>query len=192
MLSRMGSLPLLLLLPLLPCIAFPATCVPIKDRAPLVRRYAPSTPDSLTQVNSSTLLLDLPSMSDPKEYFEYKIKATKQVLNGRLFTRTRIRPDSLHHVLEAGLGIAESRLAALGNIRLADHDNPFVYRVPGCDLQMASNVDDGEAKMTYSMMREVFRALELLLEKGQRYCEVTFLLSDDKNHPFGHGEIFAQ
>ncbi|KAL8832070.1 MAG: hypothetical protein Q9191_000492 [Dirinaria sp. TL-2023a] len=188
MLSHTGSLALLLLL--LPGIAFRVGCAPVNDRVLLFERNISSVPDRFELVNSSTTVLELPSTSrwDP---IEYKIPATKQVLTGRIFTSSPIRPSSLHYVLDAGLGIAEARLASMGDVRLADHDNPFVYRVPGCDFQLASSVSDGEVKMTYGMMKEVFKALEALLERPQRFYEATFVLSDNKNHAFGHGEIFS-
>ena len=113
-------------------------------------------------------------------------------MTGRIFTSSPISPSSLHYVLKAGLEITQLRLANLGDVRLETHDNPFVYRTPGCDLQLASNLDDGEPKMTYGMMKETFQALEQLLERGQRFFEVSFVLTDEKNNPWGNGEIFAR
>lgn len=189
MLSRMGSLPPLLLL-LLPCIAFRVACAPVNDRALPLERNISSIPDRFELVNSSANVLELPS-TNGWDAIEYKIPATKQVLTGRIFTSSPIRPSALHYVLDAGQGIAEARLASMGDVRLADFDSPFVYRVPGCDLQLASSVSDGKVKMTYGMMKEVFKALEVLLVRPQRFFEVTFVLSDNRNHAFGHGEIFS-
>ena len=162
---------------LLFCFGLHTTCFPFEDRA-LSPGNSVSTLQRPSKINnSSSLLLDEPRLGD-WEHFVEPIPNTKRVFRGRIFTDRPIRPSALHFMIDGGLATASSRLDDLGNINLVGQDNPFVYRVPGCHFQIRSKTSDGKALMTYAMLIEVFKALEKLLEKGQRFFATSFVLTD--------------
>lgn len=45
--------------------------------------------------------------------------------------------------------------------------------------------------MTYGMMRDVFVALEMVLERPQRDFEASFVVVDAEGFSWGHGELMA-
>ncbi|KAL8805552.1 MAG: hypothetical protein Q9200_005381, partial [Gallowayella weberi] len=122
------------------------------------------------------------------EHFTYEISGTKLALKGRIFIDKPLRPNSLHFAIDGGLAIAERQPS---NARLSDHDNPFTYRVPGCYFETRSKVArmDGRPTMTWKMMKDLLSALEEVLEKQRNYFEASFVLVDDSEISWGHGQI---
>lgn len=143
--------------------------------------------------NSSSLSLMTHPLGD-WEHFTYSIPKTRRVLRGRIFTFLPIRKAALHYMIDGGIAQTTSQITTLrrSNIRLEDGDNPYVYRVPHCHFEMSSKLVDGKATMTYGMMKEVFQALEQLLEVGQRSFATSFVLTDETKVTWGHGEVFER
>ena len=186
MLSRSGFIFLLLSF----CINRIA-CSPLKERAISPRMTVPSVSPIITHANASSLPLVVPSLGD-WENFAYPIPNSKRVLKGRIFTNRPLRPNALHFAIDGGIARAKSVIASKGNTRIRAPDNPFTFRVPGCYFGMSSKVLGGEAIMRYGDMVDVLEALEQLLEKGQLFLETSFVLTDNEQKTWGHGEIFEQ
>lgn len=155
----------------------------------------PSSKSSLSMtsplLSSSNLLstLDTPSAND-WEHFSYPIPNTRQILKGRIFTSRPIRPSSLHFMIDGGIAETGQQLSKLGNTRLRLRDNPYRYQVPGCHFEIGSKTSPGgRPLMTYGMMRDVFLALEQVLEKAQRSFETSFVLTDQDQMSWGHGQV---
>lgn len=170
-------------------LAFRVAALPFDEGALLYRIDGFSIPYLLTHFNTTSLLLNTTSLGD-WENFAYPIPNSKRILKGRIFTSRRISPSALHFAIDGGLAGTTSRISSLGDIRLADADNPYVYNVPGCHFRMDSKVLRGRAIMTYGMMRDVFEAFEEVLERKQRFFSTSFVLTDQDQRTWGHGEIF--
>ena len=180
-----------LMLVLLASISLQVTSIPINGSSQAVEKNDSSTPHYSTLANSSSLLLEA-SFPNDWEYFAYPIPNTRRTLRGSIFTGKPISPNALHYMIDGGLATMQTRLSILGDVRLRDEDNPFIYRVPGCYFKMTSKLSQGKAGMTYGAMRDVFQALEQLLEKEQRFFEVSFTLVDDTKEKEGHGEVYRR
>ena len=180
-----GSWWLLLLCYLL----YQVTCLPVDDKAIISRNFANSTLDGPTHLNLSHPLLGIPPLGD-WEHFVYPIPATKQTLKGRILTSQPIRPSALHFAIDGAIASTLWRISQVGNVRLEDADNPYIYRVPGCYFKIDSKVHQGKAMMTYGMVNGVLKALENLLEKKRQFFNTSFVLVDDYQRTWGHGEIF--
>ena len=148
-----------------------------------------STLDGLTHLNSPLPLLGASSLGD-WEFFAYPIPTTSQTLKGRIFTSQPIRPSALHFAIDGAIANTLYRISHMGNIRLEDADNPYIYRVPGCYFKMESKVVQGKAMITYGMLNTILKALENLLEKNEQSFNTSFVLVDDEKRTWGHGEIF--
>ena len=142
--------------------------------------------------NTSTLSSSTPALND-WENFAYPIPGSKQILKGRILTSKRLRPSALHYVLDGGMAQARQQIQNYGNVKLRNQDNPYTYVVPGSFFTIRSKIStDGRPVMTYGMTRDVFRALESVLEKPQRNFETSFVLTDEYRNSWGHGEIAAK
>ena len=170
------------------CLVYQIICLPVNDRAALPRSNTNSTLDELTHFNSPLPLLQASSLGD-WEFFAYPIPTTRQILKGRIFTSQPIRPSAFHFAIDGAIASTVWRMAHLGNIRLENADNPYIYRVPGCYFRMASKVVEGKAMLTYGMLNTILRALEHLLEKNEQFFNTSFVLVDDDRRTWGHGEI---
>ncbi|KAL8784766.1 MAG: hypothetical protein Q9195_008902 [Heterodermia aff. obscurata] len=140
-------------------------------------------------LNSSAPLLKASSLGD-WESFAYPIPATRQILKGRIFTTQPIRPIALHFAIDGAIANTLWRISQMGNVRLEDADNPYVYRVPGCYFKMDSKVIEGKAMLTYGMLNGLLKALEHLLETNEQFFNTSFVLVDDEKRTWGHGLIF--
>ncbi|KAL8935047.1 MAG: hypothetical protein Q9211_004914 [Gyalolechia sp. 1 TL-2023] len=170
---------------------FPVTAIPLEDRALLL-------PDlrSLSEHLSAPTNLRRPSLNtssnyDDREKFIYAIPRTTQTLQGWVFTRNPIRPQSLHAVLQAGLDYAQQRLSHRGpNARLLLHENPYAIDVPGCYAEVKSRrATDGQPGMTWLMIRNLFLALQQVLERDRRFFDAAFVLMDENKVSWGHGQV---
>ncbi|KAL9013417.1 MAG: hypothetical protein Q9173_001893 [Seirophora scorigena] len=119
-------------------------------------------------------------ISNDWENFAYPIFPTKQVLRGRIFTSRPIRPRALFFMIDGGIATTRHQISELGDARLRARDNPYAYMVPGCHFRMWSKTAKGSGApvMTYRMMREVFLALQEVLQKDEREFEASFVLTD--------------
>ena len=157
---------------------------------------------TLDRTNTVLSFMDRKSSSHPQdiyplgdwEHFKYPIPNTRRVLRGRILTYLPIREAALHYMIDGGIAQTTSQIATLGdsNVRLADRDNPYVYRVPHCHFKMSSKSVEGRAIMTYGMMNEVFHALNQLLEVEQRSFAISFVLIDATKKSLGHGDVFER
>ncbi|KAI4122532.1 MAG: hypothetical protein LQ338_005763 [Usnochroma carphineum] len=177
-----------LLLLLLPYLAFPVASHPLDDRDLSPASSALPLPHSSPNANLSPPLPKTPSLND-WENFAYPIPYTKRTLKGRIFTSKRLRPRAVHLMLDGGLAHIRRQLAHLGYIRLRPADNPYIYQVHGCRFSMDSKTRDGRPMMTYRMIKDVFLALEQVLENDQRFFEASFVLVDEDGVSWGHGEV---
>ena len=162
--------------------------LPLDDRATPWGSNNSIAPLTSVVSNLPSLVLDVSSLGD-WEHFTYPIPNTKRVLKGRIFTNRPIRHYALHYMIDGGMAQATSHISAFGDTHLSFEDNPFTYRVPGCHFKMSSKLFRGRATMSYGTMREVFLALEQLLEKEERFFAVSFVLTDEKQGTWGHGEV---
>ena len=174
---------------LLSYLVYPTICLPVDNRAIPPRNNMTSTLDGLTHHSSPLPLLRASSLGD-WEFFAYPIPTTSQTLKGRIFTSQPIRPRALHFAIDGAIASTLWRISQMGNVRLEDADNPFIYRVPGCYFKMESKVDQGKAMITYGMLNTILKALENLLEKNEQSFNTSFVLVDDDKRTWGHGEIF--
>ena len=128
------------------------------------------------------------------EHFTYPIPNTKRVLKGRILTYLPIREAALHYMIDGGLAQTTNQISVLknSNVRLADRENPYIYRVPHCHFKMSSKTIDGKAVMTYGMMKEVFQALKQLLEVDEKSFAISFVLTDAAQKSLGHGDVFER
>ncbi|CAF9907808.1 MAG: hypothetical protein HETSPECPRED_007909 [Heterodermia speciosa] len=148
-----------------------------------------STLDGLTHLGLPLSPLRVSSLGD-WESFVYPIPANKQTLKGRIFTTQPIRPSALHFAIDGALASTQWRIAQMGDVRLEDTDNPYIYRVPGCYFKMESKIVEGKAMLTYGMLVAILKALEHLLEENEQSFNTGFVLVDDEKRTWGHGEIF--
>ncbi|KAL8927857.1 MAG: hypothetical protein Q9172_001157 [Xanthocarpia lactea] len=139
---------------------------------------------------SSTSFLGPPPKND-WEAFAYRIPLTNQILKGRIFTSKPLRRYSLRLAIHGGLTETQTSISSYGpSTRIRSRDNPYVSTVPGCFIGMRSKVgSDGEPTMTWKMMRDVFSTLEHVLENDQRFLETSFVLTDEDQVSWGHGEV---
>lgn len=172
---------------------YPVTGVPLEDRALLFSDIC-SLPEHLpapaNRLNGPSL--NTPSNSD-RQPFAYVIPGTTQILQGCAFTRNPIRPQSLHAALQVGLAHAQERLSARGpNARLYLSENPYTLDVPGCYAEVvARRAADGLPGMTWLMIRNIFLALQQVLERERRPFDAAFVLKDQNKVSFGHGQVLA-
>lgn len=69
-------------------------------------------------------------------------------------------------------------------------DNPYLDEVPGCHFTLQSLIAGGGGPMmTYGMVLDVLRGLEVVLEKAERNYEAGFVVMDDRGFILGHGEV---
>ncbi|KAL8837524.1 MAG: hypothetical protein Q9170_002483 [Blastenia crenularia] len=146
--------------------------------------------------NPNLLLPDILNLTTPSndwENFAYPIPHTNQILKGRIFTSLRLRPSALHFMIDGGIAQTRHQLDDFGAVRLRIKDNPYRYVVPHCYFTMGSKVVSGAKPiMTYRMMRDVFLALEQVLENQQRYFEASFVLTDENQRSWGHGQVLER
>ncbi|KAL8770165.1 MAG: hypothetical protein Q9209_004007 [Squamulea sp. 1 TL-2023] len=172
----------------LPYLASLVISIPLEPR-PVV----PSNLWTNENLSSPILVHSLPSLND-WEHFAYPIPRTKQFLKGRIFTSHPLRPSAIHFALDGGLSQTQQQVSTFGpTARLWWNDNPYSYKVPGCFVEMRSKVTaDGRPTMTWKMMRDMFLALEQILEKDQRFFEVSFVLTDESQVSWGHGQLIER
>ncbi|KAL8788356.1 MAG: hypothetical protein Q9213_001753 [Squamulea squamosa] len=165
------------------------TSIPLNARPVIV----PSNPWTNENLSSTILSHSPPSLND-WEHFAYPIPGTKQILKGRIFTSQPLRPSSVHFALDGGLAQTQYQLSTFGpTARLFTRDNPYSYKVPGCFVEMRSKVaTDGRPIMTWKMMRDIFLALEQVVEKEQRFFDVSFVLTDESQVSWGHGQVIER
>ncbi|KAI4183344.1 MAG: hypothetical protein L6R41_005442 [Letrouitia leprolyta] len=138
-------------------------------------------------------ILTTPPSSNDWENFAYPIPNTREILKGRIFTSKPLRASALHFMIDGGLAQSRHELYNSGNIRLRTKDNPYTYVVPGCFFTMRSKVaSGGKPWMTYRMMRDVFAALEEVLEKVGKNFEASFVLTDEDRRSWGHGGVWER
>ena len=172
---------------------FLAACHPVDD----VKLYSGLDRTNITlpfiNRNASSLSQGTYRLGD-WEHFTYPIPDTRRVLKGRILTYLPIRETDLHYMIDGGLALTMSQISRLGssNVRLADRDNPYVYRVPHCHFKMSSKIMNGKAIVTYGMMKKVFQALEQLLEAKQKSFAISFVLTDASGQTLGHGDVFER
>ncbi|KAL8973750.1 MAG: hypothetical protein Q9197_002014 [Variospora fuerteventurae] len=136
--------------------------------------------------------LERPNAND-WENFAHPIPFTDQVLKGRIFTSLPIRPRDLSNMIDGGIRTTRRQISEMGGeTRLRARDNPYTSIVPGCHFRMRSTTARGRGVpvMTYTMMRNVFLALEQVLEKDGRDFETSFVLTDQDSVGWGHGEVY--
>ncbi|KAI4207182.1 MAG: hypothetical protein LQ346_000676 [Caloplaca aetnensis] len=182
-LVNLSMVPLLLI-----CYAFPTAGSPISEELPSGTRLAltPQTP-----ANASTLLGTL--LTNDWENFAQPIPFTQQILKGRILLSRPVRPRALHSMIEGGLAQSQIQIRQLGaDTRLRIRDNPYKYGVPGCHFIIASKTRSNRPTMTYGMVRSVFLALEMVLEKSNRNFEASFVLTDVGQLTWGHGEVWER
>ena len=96
-------------------------------------------------------------------------------------------------MLTGGLAQTKQQIYHLGaDTRLSIQDNPYTYGVPGCHFVIRSKTWAGRPTMTYGMMRNVFLALEKVLEKRNRNFETSFVLTDLDQVTWGHGAVWEK
>ncbi|KAL8761318.1 MAG: hypothetical protein Q9184_002560 [Pyrenodesmia sp. 2 TL-2023] len=136
--------------------------------------------------------LSAPASND-WENFAIPIPNTRQILKGRIFPSRPVQPRALHSMLDGGLAQVQLQAYHLGSeTRLRIRDNPYTYGVPGCHFMIRSKTRLGKPTMTYWMVRNVFLALEKVLEKANRDFEASFVLTDADQVTWGHGEIWEK
>lgn len=164
---------------------------PLEGRAlPLIRN---ATSDLNLLPNSNfTSLMPATAPWDDWENFAYQIPQSRLIIKGRVFTHRRLRESALHYLIDGGKAQVQSRIDLLGNIKISNRENPYTYRVPGAAFKLTSKVSRGEPVMTYFMMRDVFEALEEVLEKQHRNLETSFVLTDLDKFSWAHGEVFER
>ncbi|KAL8721555.1 MAG: hypothetical protein Q9181_007684, partial [Wetmoreana brouardii] len=183
MLSHMG-LPILLLL--LPSLALQAASIPLDEPKPTSILAGPAP----TNANLSSPLHS--ASPDDWIHFTQPIPSTKLLLKGRLFPTRRLRPSSVHYTIEAGVAVTTDHIQRYGDIRLHEFDNPWHYGVYGCYFYIDSKLSRDRfmaPTMTYGMVRDVLLALEQVMEVQKQNFEASFVLTDEDQVTWGHGEI---
>ncbi|KAL8800476.1 MAG: hypothetical protein Q9182_005148 [Xanthomendoza sp. 2 TL-2023] len=128
------------------------------------------------------------------DHFTFPITFTPFSLKGRILTSRPLRPTAIHYALDGGVAKTTDDIFKYGaKTRLRDTDNPYRFAVPGCHFYIGSTLArDRQARMTYSMVRDVLFALETVVERAERWFEVSFVLVDVKQVSWGHGELMGR
>ncbi|KAL8706992.1 MAG: hypothetical protein Q9201_000040 [Fulgogasparrea decipioides] len=190
MLSRMGLPILLLLLPFLAPQAASISLDEAKPPAVSITKTTSTLPGPTANLSSSL------HSASPNDWihFTQPIPSTKLILVGRLFTSRRLRPASVHYIIDAGIVVTTNYIQGYGNIRLHEFDNPWHYGVYGCYFYVISKLSRDRFRqptMTYGMVRDVFLALEQVMEVQKQNFEVSFSLTDENKVTWGHGEVLS-
>ncbi|KAL8860985.1 MAG: hypothetical protein Q9178_002498 [Gyalolechia marmorata] len=158
--------------------------LPLDDRATI-------SSNPWTNRNFSSASFLIPPPSNDWENFAYRIPLTNQILKGRVFTSEPLRRDHVRHAIDDGLMETQALVTRYGPTRrIRPRDNPYGSKVPGCYIGMRSkDGSDGKPTMTWKMMREMFSALEHVLLDQQRTLQASFVLTDEDQVTWGHGQV---